>query len=158
MARTRLKEKGRRESGSFIAIPHAVIEHENFHVLSHAAVRLLVDLFGQYRGLNNGDLSASWTLMKKRGWRSKSRLAAALAELEDRGFVVLTRQGGRNRCSLYAVTWLPIQECNNKLDRSSTKVALGWWKLGYDPEKNPYPARGAASGRLPPWRGNPWAR
>ena len=42
------------------------------------------------------------------GWKSKSTLANALSELIDSGFIKQTRKGGRNKCSLYAVSWLPI--------------------------------------------------
>jgi hypothetical protein len=44
------------------------------------------------------------------------------------GFIEQTRQGGKNQCSLYAVTWLAIDECNGKLDVNPTRAASNLWK------------------------------
>jgi hypothetical protein len=52
----------------------------------------------------------------------------ALAELLALGFIEQTRQGGKNQCSLYAVTWLAIDECNGKLYVKPTNVASNLWK------------------------------
>jgi len=122
------KAKGRRESGTFVAVPHACLNHPNYMRLSPRAVKLLFDLLVQFRGINNGDFSAAWTIMSKRGWKSRDQLFKARRELEDTGWIQLTRQGGRNRCSLYGVTFQAIDECNGKLDVSATVTALGWWK------------------------------
>ena len=136
MTRYRCKVKGRRESGSFIAVPHAVLENEHYANLSFKARSLLFDLLSQFRGSNNGDLSMEWSKMQKKGWKSKCTLYAARDELEKKGFVIRTRQGGRHQCSLYAVTWLAIDECKGKLDRTPTRKGLGYWKSGENPELN----------------------
>ena len=98
MTRNRAKAKGRRESGSFVAVPHAVLESEAYSRLGGWAVRLLLDLYSQYKGKNNGDLSMVWSLMNTKGWRSKDTLYNARDELNENGFIVLTRQGGKHRC------------------------------------------------------------
>jgi len=72
--------------------------------------------FGKDGPRNNGDFQATWHYLGPRGWKSKDTIANALAELLEVGFVIRTRQGGRHKCSLYAVSWLPINECNAKLD------------------------------------------
>jgi hypothetical protein len=133
MATNRRKAKGRRDSGSFVALPHAVLECEAYAKLGGWSVRLLLDLFSQYRGHNNGDFSIVWPLMKGRGWRSKDTLYSARDELNDNGFIVLTRQGGKHQCSLYGVTWLGIDECGGKLDWPSSSAPLGYWKRGKPP-------------------------
>ena len=125
----RSQAKGRREHGSFVALPHAVIRHKNFATLSPRATKLLFDLLASFNGKNNGDFSAAWTLMKKRGWRSRDQLDKARKELLERGFIVKTRQGGRNKCSLFAVTFFAIDECNGKLEVPATSTATGEWKL-----------------------------
>ncbi len=136
-AHKRINAKGRRESGSFVAVPHAVLEHENYARLKPRAVKLLLDLYGQYRGNNNGDFSMAWSMMEKRGWTSRDQLNKARKQLLETGWIVLTRQGGKHLPSLYAVTFLAIDECKGKLDMRSTKTALGYWKLGYNSlEKN----------------------
>lgn len=133
MARNRRKAKGRAESGSFASIPHAVLECEAYTRLSGWAARLLLDLYCQYRGANNGDLSMEWNRMSARGWRSKDTLYKARDELIENGMILLSRQGGKHQCSLYAVTWRNIDECGGKLDVPATSVAPGYWRIGKPP-------------------------
>ena len=83
-----------------------------------------IDLGYQYNGYNNGDLCASLSVMRKRGWNSNQQLAKALKELLERNLIVQTKQGGLNLGpNLYAITWQPINECNGKLDVNPTTVA-----------------------------------
>lgn len=151
MTRLRERFKGRRESLSFVQLPHALIDSENWHQLSPFAVKLFVDLYGQFRGQNNGDFTAAWSVMKPKGWRSKATLSKALRELEWFGFVECTRVGGRNRASLYGVTFKAIDECGGKLDLGPTKVASGKWrdKVGPFPGVVSHPRRSTKSMSLP---------
>lgn len=128
MADARLKAKGRQTSGFFFAMPHHILESEKYACLSSKAVKLLLDLGGQYRGNNNGDLTVAWKIMERRGWRSRDTLGKALKELLDSGFIIKTRQGGKNRPCLYALTWKGIDECRGKLDIPSSSVPLNLWK------------------------------
>ncbi len=139
MPLSRRKAKGRRNSGSFVAMPHAILESNSYAKLSAPAVKLMLDLYGQYKGSNNGDFAMAWSMMSKRGWRSKDTLYRGRDELLDKGFIIQTRQGGKHRCSLYAVTWKPIDDCNGKLDCSSTRTALGYWKQGFVPKLESVP-------------------
>jgi len=103
-------------------------------------VKLLIDVYCQYRGKNNGDLTAAWSVMKKYGWTSKSQLRKALVELEARGWLVKTRQGSINKASLYAVTFWGIDYCGGKLDPGITPNprAIHLWKLpGYEVTRTP---------------------
>jgi hypothetical protein len=104
-----------------------VIRSENWCRLSPYAVKLFIDLYGQYTGNNNGDFTVAWSVMGPRGWRSKATLQKALRELEWYGMIEMTRQGGRNRCSLYGVTFKPIDDCRGKLDVAATRVASRKW-------------------------------
>ena len=130
--------KGRQTTNSFLGLPHHVLDHDNFRTLSPKATKLLIDIAAQYRGSNNGDLCAPMSLMKKRGWNSCDQLAKAKKELIKQDVIHLTRQGGRNKCSLYALTWFPIDECKGKLDIASTKTAPVNWR-----ERPPSPSGGA---------------
>ncbi len=145
----RQEEKFRRTNNrattqTFAGIPHAVLRTRKYASLSGWAVKLLVDVVAQYTGRNNGDLTAAWAVMHPKGWRSKGTLHAACNELIRVGFIVLTRQGGKNRCSLFGITWQPIDECRDnrtktsKLDMAATTTALGTWK-----DAQPEPGRGA---------------
>lgn len=129
MAKRKLEyAKGRRESGSFLALPHAVLNHEKYFSLSMHARALLFDIYSQYNGKNNGDFQATYKFLFSRGWRSRDTIHKKLNELMDKGFLIKTRQGGRHQCSLYAVTWQAIDICGGKLDTSPTNVAPGDWK------------------------------
>jgi len=128
MARNRLRAKGRSDRGSYVMLPHEILNHPNFTGLTPYAVKLLIDLYSQFRGQNNGDLSAPWTRMSKRGWRSKGTLYSALKELLSKGWIIVSRHGGLNRCSLYAVTFKPVDDCKGKIDIPSTTIAPGDWK------------------------------
>ena len=116
--RSRHKDaKDKRDGGTFIAIPRSVIESDAYMGLSAQAKALLIDIFAQYRGDNNGDLCAAWTVMKRRGWKSEETLNNAKKALLRSGLLVETRKGCRpNKCSLYAVTWCTLDYCNGKLD------------------------------------------
>ena len=130
MSRKRIKLKGRREAGTFVALPHAVLECEKWRSLSPIATKLVVDLFCQFSGFNNGNLAAPWSLMSQRGWKSKATLYKAIREAIAAGMILVTRQGGRKIPTLYAVTWLAIDECGGRLDVKPTAIPPGDWKGG----------------------------
>ena len=132
-----LRQKGRWMGDPFIRIPHHVANHENFRTLTPRATKLLIDLLAQFRGYNNGDLAATLNMMQERGWNSSDQLNKAKKELVDRDIIWVTRQGGRNKACLYAVTFFPIDECKGKLDVRSTTTAPVNWK-----KKLPSPPRG----------------
>ena len=125
LAVNRQKIKGRRESGSYFALPHAVMDAPNYTRLSSKAVKLVNDLGRQFNGNNNGDLCAAWSIMEKRGWKSRSTLHYALQESIHYGLIMQTRQGERHRPSLYALTWQAIDECKGKLEVRETKTPPG---------------------------------
>jgi hypothetical protein len=118
----------KRGGGYFVAMPHDVIRSECYAKLSAHAVKLLNDLLAQYQGNNNGDLCVAWTLMQKRYWKSKDTLDKARKELLDNEWIEITRQGGRHRASLYALTFYSIDDCKGKLDVAETKSPRGSWK------------------------------
>jgi hypothetical protein len=129
VTKKRQKEKGRKESGPFTAIPHAVQDCPNWKLCSGTSIKLLCELARQFNGRNNGDLCAAMSVLRNKGWRSPDTLSRSLKELLHFGFITLTRQGGLNRANLYALTWKPIDECEGKLDCGPTAVASGDWKV-----------------------------
>jgi hypothetical protein len=144
MADKRQKAKGRRSCSTFAAKPHHIFKADTKNqrpsaasVLSHKAAHLLDNIIAQYNGSNNGDLSAAPKVTALYGWTSQGSVYSALIELLALGFIEQTRQGGKNQCSLYAVTWIRIDECGGKLDVKPTKVPSNLWKKenkeGIDP-------------------------
>lgn len=128
MGRSILKAKGRREQGTFILLPKSILESAEYAALTAHEVKLLLDLFVQYNGRNNGDFHCAWSLMQKRGWHSQDTLNRALRGLIEKGFVMKTRQGGKHKCSLYAVTWKEINDCDGKLEVRPTQVPPATWR------------------------------
>jgi hypothetical protein len=118
MALNRTKAKGRRSGGRFAGIPHSVMDHPDYIALSANAIRLLLEMARQYNGHNNGDLSAAFSVLRNRGFRSKTTLAKALRELEERRLLLCTRPwrflNPGSQCALYGLTWLAIDECGRK--------------------------------------------
>ena len=131
MSRKTWKEsKLKRDSGAFMTLPYSVLNARAYIEASPHARMLLIDLFAQYRGNNNGDLSACWKFMKPRGWRSEATLSKAKRQLIDLGLIVETRKGARpNKASLYAVTWCDMDHCEGKLDMLLKAFPRGAYRL-----------------------------
>lgn len=92
-------------------------------------MKLLMELAGQYRGYNNGDLIATYAGLRERGWVSNETLQRALKSLEAAGWLIKTRQGGRHvGCNLYGISWWPVQECGGKHDHPVEHKASHLWK------------------------------
>ncbi|MCH2160101.1 MAG: hypothetical protein MK096_15130 [Oleiphilaceae bacterium] len=120
----RAKGKSGQKKRRFVMLPLDVLNHDDYISLSMKSKVLLVDVLRQYQGYNNGDLSITLSVMKKSGWTSNASLTAAKNELINAGLLVLTRQGGRNQCSLYGVTFQSIDGCSNKLEVPPTSSPL----------------------------------
>lgn len=119
------------EGGAFVRLPLAVLKSRAYIETGSHARMLLLDLAMQYRGDNNGDLSAAWSFMKERGWRSKETLTTAKRQLMNLGLIVETRMGRRpNKASLYALTWLALDDCYGKqLEITARQFPRGAYKL-----------------------------
>jgi hypothetical protein len=78
--------------------------------LSPHGLKMLIDLCSQLapNAGRNGDLSMAPCTMKARGWKSEASARSALMELQDAGLVVVSRQGQKRKCTLYAVTLWPL--------------------------------------------------
>lgn len=99
--------KGRSLKGErFVPIPYGMAESTAWRSLSGAAVKVYVELRRRYSPGRNGDLSLSLEEGKRLLGLGKATVARALAELESKGFVVMTARGhwyGR-KATTYAAT------------------------------------------------------
>ena len=101
--------KGTKYSEPFVGIVRSVFESPAFPALSPHACKLLFELVGQYRGDNNGNLTVAWSVVSKRGWRSRTTLWRCKAELIKAGFIYVTRKGHMpSTCELLALTWFSL--------------------------------------------------
>jgi hypothetical protein len=67
--------------------------------------------------------------MQGRGWKSSDQLAKAKKELLEKDVIRIARQGGfPKKASLYALTWIPIDDCKGKLDVEATPTSPVNWK------------------------------
>jgi len=124
----RRRQKGR-SAGGYLGIPHYILRSPEFAALEPWALKLLIEMAASYVGKNNGDLSAAFSVLKARGWNSPSTLSNALKQLLRDGWLIRTRQGGKNRCALYALTWWPVDPCEGKwLEVKAEKIASHAWK------------------------------
>jgi len=119
---------GRGKCPPFTKLEHAWAKSPQCHKLSPKAVKLLFNLACSYNGSNNGNISAAYVLMKPMGWKSKGTLYDALRELREAGWLRVTRQGGKHRCSLYALTVFPIDACKGIHDAQPTATPPNDWK------------------------------
>ncbi len=109
----RKDSKRNKIAGRFAAIPHSVINSEEFMALSHTACRLLITLMAQFNGSNNGKLVCCSGYLKQYGWNSNDTITRAKRQLLDSGLLIQTRQGMMPPCSRpgwFAIGWLALDE------------------------------------------------
>jgi len=105
-------------SGGFAGIPRKVMKSADYKSLSGNSVKLLLELSSQFKGrkaANNGDLTCAWSVLSQRGFNSKATVQRSKSELLKRHLIEEVRKGiagidGRRVCSLYALTWQPLDE------------------------------------------------
>lgn len=101
---------------NYFCLPHAVLDHPDFLSMSWAAQSLLIHICRFYNGFNNGDISIPRLMMKNRGWPAGT-LNKSKKELIDKQWLFQTRQGFKRKCSLFAITFIPIDDSKeNKYD------------------------------------------
>lgn len=97
--------------GQFVALPLNVLNSPDFMGLSASAIKLLFDVVAQFNGRNNGSLSPTWELMKKRSWKSPTTLNKAKEELRATRLITITkigRSGINGSPELWAITWYKL--------------------------------------------------
>jgi len=105
----RARFKGTKYDEPFVGIVRSVFDSSAYPALSPHACKLLLELVGQYRGDNNGNLTLAWSVVSKRGWRSRTTLWRCKKELIEAGFIYVTRKGHMpSTCDLLALTWFPL--------------------------------------------------
>lgn len=94
--------------GKHVRLYNTMLDSPAYRALGWSSRALLVDLRASLTANNNGNISATLTTLKHRGWKSPATLANALFELQALGFIAKTRGGGveygSKVCSLYRFT------------------------------------------------------
>ena len=135
MSSTNSRRRQKNRAGTrFAAFPAVCQASPAYIALSLPGKALLHELNGQYDGHNNGDLCAAWGLLKAKGLGSRTTIDKSRDELERSGWVIQTRQGGRNSPNLYALTFREIDGCKGKLDAGvPIGKRLDYWKTASNP-------------------------
>lgn len=96
----------KRNKGRFVGIPYNVVRSPQWVSLSDSEARMLMELAFQFNGKNNGNLTLTHSILKDRGI-SNGACGRALKSLQEKGFIVVTRQGWKQRGkpTLVALTW-----------------------------------------------------
>jgi hypothetical protein len=125
--------KQKKERYSFAGVPRIVMDSRDYINLSGNALRLLFEFSRQFKGHNNGDLTAAWSLMRLRGFKSKATLSRTIKELKSANLITCTRSGAFSRdgprCGLYALNWLSVDECGGKLEIRATNLPIRKFSL-----------------------------
>ncbi|MFD1259043.1 hypothetical protein [Entomomonas asaccharolytica] len=108
---TKLKNKYKIK-GRFGKLPYSLFVSKHYYSLELSSRAILQGILIQYYGINNGNLSASHSMAKQWGIKSKATLVKGLKELIDKRFIIKTRQGlflnSEVSCNLFAITWEAI--------------------------------------------------
>lgn len=97
----------------YYRVQRSIYDSYAFRSLNFKAVALFHHMLTKFNGGNNGNISATLSMMKHFGWSSSATLSSAMKELLEHGLIKKTRQGGMGamkQCSLYAFTHLPVAE------------------------------------------------
>lgn len=127
--------KHKLNGSSFTPLRHDLINSEEFAQLTLAAKAIFFCFLGKYKGNNNGDLELPQTTgQAKQIGMSDKTLKNGLKELVEAEFLEITRQGGRNQCSLYALTCFPINETSKQRLELKAKPTSDKWRKPKPPD------------------------
>jgi len=94
----------------YAAIEHRVIDSAAYADLTFSARALLILIARQLTKDNNGHLQATYSYMRRFGFKSEHTLCRAIKELIAHGLIYRSRSGGYQQgAAQYAVTWLTIK-------------------------------------------------
>lgn len=108
-----MKAKGRGKLPPFVGLPNEMIDSDAFRDLKAHAVKLLVAIARSYYGWNNGSLIMPFAVATTWGFTNERTYTAALRQLQEHGFIEMTRPAvrrGKPMAARWAITWQPIDE------------------------------------------------
>jgi len=124
---------------SFQPVPLDFLRSRECFELSPHAAKLLIDILGLMgpNGRGNGDISLSFSLMKRHGWSSAATLNSAITEMIENSLLVITRRGGRRAPNLYAFGLYALDCDLQKLDVTPDYVAMARRSIAQEKKKPP---------------------
>lgn len=116
---------------SFVMMRHDLLASPLFQRLSGNAQKVFNYLLGQYKGSNNGNLSCTNTQAAPALGISEKTLYNALKELKEAGLILVSREGYKKQCALYALSCFPINEGKHTL-KPTSKAPDNWKRKHYE--------------------------
>jgi transposase len=147
--RRRRPKRSQRSVSPFVKVHWYVLDSQGWHDLSLMARCAYVELARRYDGANNGMIGMSARDLGKRLNRSPSHAAKALRELEDAGFITITKQGTFKRKNRLASEYrlnafisdidsdLPDRKWKNARWDGVTSNTVRWQNKGLKESKEP---------------------
>lgn len=127
-------KRARRKSGAsippFLTLQHWMLDSPAFLALSPIGAKLLIRLSRRYNGFNNGEVSMSVREAENEVGCARNTAVKAFRELQEKGFVSLTRAGAfatkARHASTWRLTWLPNRPHGDSNFTDPDKLFMRW--------------------------------
>ena len=105
-----------KNEGQYVNMPYALLKSPAWRSLSGNAIKLWFELHTRFNGGNNGRLILSYNEAKRNLGMGKATVQRAFAELQEKGFVVLVREGNwyHRRAHEWQLTTKPVHKTTGK--------------------------------------------
>ncbi len=107
--RAKVNRKGRNAYQRYVGLPHYMLNSPAWKTMSPNAKALLIAVWQRHNGVNNGEISYAVSEAAEIGMKS-SPAARAFVELQDRGFLKVSRQSSFTLKKKLARTWILTAE------------------------------------------------
>ena len=84
---------GRNDTEQYLGISYVMAHSPAFRSLSGAALKVWIELRTRFNGWNNGRITLSWDEAARILHMGKTTIGRAFDELEEKGFIVMTKRG-----------------------------------------------------------------
>jgi DNA-binding PadR family transcriptional regulator len=117
----------------FVGVPREILNSYAYLALNFSARSLYLEIRLRMNGFNNGDINATLSELKHRGFKSPATLAKCLRQLEAVGLIAKTRatigvENGSKVCNLYRLTDIDVLELS-KLNICASKATDSYRKI-----------------------------
>jgi len=143
-------KSNRKSEGQYAPLPYPMLRSDAWRSLSGPAVKVLLELHTRFNGGNNGQLHLSMNEASNLLGIGKSSVQRAFRELEEKGFLALTRQGSwyHRKASEYRLTTKSMHYARGK------EAPTHDWRSWRAPKTKRGPETGPSGSRMVP-RQNP---
>ncbi|MGH1455072.1 MAG: helix-turn-helix transcriptional regulator [Paracoccaceae bacterium] len=111
------KEAKKGQEGQYAPLPYALLKSAAWRELSGAAVKVFLELHTRFNGGNNGKVTLSYAEAAEALGLGKATVQRAFADLQEKGFVVLEREGNwyHRRAHEWRLTIKPVQAVRGRI-------------------------------------------